>query len=683
MSNVVTFEDLNRMKREILGQSAPASIVKEVAASTKFRRMFNSDMSLGRALTGPQFIDTVAIEDGAVTAEKLVATLVLSTTIIAGEESPGDRITLNGSGMSAHATVNGTPNQQYFTLNSTGWSVGTGSQQISFVNSTGTLSVPAAVITSLTIADVGDGQLGGEYYTGSTSTSLPRLSLSVAGVKMYNAAGAQTVNMNAATGAFTLSSDPSGANRITMSDGGIELWKSSTRQFYLQAGGATNAVEMILTGPSVGQYIGLNPSDGLWLGASTFAGAATKFRVTPAGVLNATSAVISGAITATSGTLQDLSVSGALTITGSGVFRSGATTGARVEMDSSGFYQYGSSGTGTPRARLLATGAGALGISTSYSSGVINWTTAGALTLGGFTVTDSLLASGTGGSYVTVSSGATAFSAGGATPSTAPFRVTNAGAVTATTISASALTITGNATFSGGTLALPNGGSISSATLDINGSGAGAGTMANMRLDGVTTIGTGGSIVDSNGSTWDENGITLASTGTFGDAIVWETSGVAKASIYTGASSLQLEFNSGTPKAGLQITASAVTLSTASFAAALVLSNSTGLSYATASRTAYLADSNGDMRAYRHMMPGNQTSVHMTSAGTHMDIKLSDAAGSSGFRILDSSGSVVWLVNSDGQMSLPGSDLTAVGSLYGRVPVAFNGGTKYIALYNA
>ena len=416
--------------------------------------------------------------------------------------------------------------------------------------------------------------------------------------------------------------------------------------------------------------------------------ASAPFHVTSAGALAATGAVISGNITATGGTLQTLDVSGALTITGSGVFRSGATTGARIELDSSGLYQYGSSGTGTPRARLLATGAGALGISTSYSAGVINWTTAGALTLGGFTVTDSLLASGTGGSYVTVSSGATAFSAGGATPSSAPFRVTNAGAVTATTISASALTITGNATFSGGTLALPNGGSISSSVLDINGSGGSPGTFSNMNLDGTTTIASGGKIIDTEGSYWDSTGIVLVSAGSFGDAIRWQTSGADKGSIYTSGNGIIVRGGSGGATDGiLSIFPTVATLSVSNDSSyARVDSSGTNRFEVVTGSTIRLAISSaGNVTLTNKLYPGDsatQAAVYLASGGTHMDVRLSDSAGSSGFRVLDSAGSVVWLVNSDGQMALPGSDTSALGAYYGRVPVAFNGGTKYIALYS-
>ena len=51
--------------------------------------------------------------------------------------------------------------------------------------------------------------------------------------------------------------------------------------------------------------------------------------------------------------------------------------------------------------------------------------------IGGFNIGSNLLSAGATTNYVTMSTGATAFSAGSATPSTAPFRVTNAGMLTA------------------------------------------------------------------------------------------------------------------------------------------------------------------------------------------------------------------------------------------------------------
>ena len=529
-----TADDLAALKRDILREIG-AQYDDRLVKVEKWRRILEMDRSTGRLLTGPQFIDTVAIDDGAITAAKLEADLVLSTSIIAGAASPADRLELAATGLTAYGTVSGTPNTNTVSIGANGnFTLGVSPNQVTFVASTGVLTVPSAVISGLTIAAVGSGNIGGTY---STASSNPKLQLSTAGIQMFNSGGTRTVFLDSSNGNFTLSNDPAGSSRMNLTPGSIEVYRGGIRQFYLTGDGSSNTVEMLLTGGGAGQYVGLNAVDGIWLGASTFASA--PFRVTPGGAVTATSASITGAITATSGSLQTLSVDGTLTMGASGLFRTGSST-TRAEMDNTGFYLYQA---GSTRLPLLATGAGALGINATYPSGVIAWTAAGALTVGGFTVTDTLLSSGTGGSFVTMSSGSTAFSAGGGTPSSAPFRVTSGGALTSATltgaITASSLSITGTASFSGGTLTLPNGGSITSTTVDINGSGGGSpGTMSNLNIDGTITLATGGKIIDADGSFWDQSGIVLVSSGSYGDAIRWRTSGSDKGTIYTNASTM-------------------------------------------------------------------------------------------------------------------------------------------------
>ncbi len=65
-------------------------------------------------------------------------------------------------------------------------------------------------------------------------------------------------------------------------------------------------------------------TNGIYLGNETFANA--EFRVSPAGAVTATSATISGDITATSGSLSSLAVSGALTVGTSGKITGGTST---------------------------------------------------------------------------------------------------------------------------------------------------------------------------------------------------------------------------------------------------------------------------------------------------------------------------------------------------------------------
>lgn len=106
----------------------------------------------------------------------------------------------------------------------------------------------------------------------------------------------------------------------------------------------------------------------LWIGNATAASA--TFRVTKGGALTASSAVISGSITATAG-----EISGNLLVTGT--LQSSASANTGYKLSSTGLRTWNSSNTQT--AQILADGSGWLGASTTFA-----WTTAGALTLGGF-----------------------------------------------------------------------------------------------------------------------------------------------------------------------------------------------------------------------------------------------------------------------------------------------------------
>uniref|UniRef100_A0A6M3KTY1 Uncharacterized protein n=1 Tax=viral metagenome TaxID=1070528 RepID=A0A6M3KTY1_9ZZZZ len=83
------------------------------------------------------------------------------------------------------------------------------------------------------------------------------------------------------------------------------------------------------TGTDIAVLSGANPTYRMWIGAVL--GADSPFRVTKAGALSASGATISGAITATSGSLGSLSVTGTLTLAGSGLLQTDST-GARVVL---------------------------------------------------------------------------------------------------------------------------------------------------------------------------------------------------------------------------------------------------------------------------------------------------------------------------------------------------------------
>lgn len=162
---------------------------------------------------------------------------------------------------------------------------------------------------------------------------------------------------------------------------------------------------------------------GFWAGAADPASAG--FSVNTAGALNATGATISGALTATTLTATGSGSIGGWTI-GSTSLTSGSGS-TRVGLDNGGTNPAIYAGSSTPAsAPFRVTNAGAV----TATSGAI----------GGWTLGSTSLTSGSGATTVGLDSGGTnpSIYAGSATPASAPFRVTNAGAVTA-----SNLTVTG------------------------------------------------------------------------------------------------------------------------------------------------------------------------------------------------------------------------------------------------
>ena len=225
--------------------------------------------------------------------------------------------------------------------------------------------------------------------------------------------------------------------------------------------------------------------------------------------------------------------------------------------------------------------------------------------IGGWTIDSTGIRLGSGSTARGMDTGSTAFYAGSATPSTAPFHVTTAGVLTASgaTISgsstfsgslsgatgtfsggvtASSLSITGTASFSGGSMTLPNGGSITSSTVDLN-----QGTLANLTVDGTLTLGSGGKVVDADGSFWDQSGIVLKSAGSYGDSLKWQVGGSDAGTIYASAGNL-------TMAQGTQ------------FAVGASLSlNSTNWSLFDAGASGGMRSNSGHIQANNRIYPGN------------------------------------------------------------------------------
>ena len=236
------------------------------------------------------------------------------------------------------------------------------------------------------------------------------------------------------------------------------------------------------------------------------------------------------------------------------------------------------------------------------STGAIT-STAG--TIGGLTIDGtSGLILGTGASTRGISTGATAFYAGSATPASAPFRVGTDGAVVCSNLTISTVT---------GTLAstnIPNldagkitTGTINASTINVTnlnasnlasgsvGSGAagvGLGGTNGLTVNGTLTIGSGGKIIDADGSYWDQNGIVLVSAGTYGDSIRWRVAGTDAGSLYCDSTAM-------TVRSGSAVTGKDLTIS------------GNKISIVGAGTNLYVGYNSGKVQTTQNFYPGNTT----------------------------------------------------------------------------
>ncbi|MFA5936477.1 MAG: hypothetical protein WC822_01220 [Candidatus Paceibacterota bacterium] len=458
-----------------------------------------------------------------------------------------------------------------------------------------------------------------------------------------------------------------------------------------------------------------------------------EFYVTATGELYATSATITGAITATSGRLDDLSVRGILELGPSGVVRTAGTTG--WNSGSGLYYDYN---TGAPRFSLgntsssaglawstaaglevkgtitatsgsfsgdvVVTGgnAGFRAGQTAYNTGTGFWLgnvggsprfsigngstenltwNGSALTVRGtlnaddgylntlsltgpltLTTSSSVIQStgasyGSTGLFLGYSGAAYKFSLGnkltfdgsnlsingGGTFSGALSAASGsfAGSLTAATGSLGALSIAGALTFGGGgSISLPGSGTITSSTLDIN-----SGNMGGLTVDGNITVGTGGAILFGSGADdyLDDDILHFTITSTQAGKVRMQKAATNRHAIlysYDDAANV----------------------------------------YSTLGVTTSAPVSNYNSVAFKAM-------VDLSSAGV-AHLQAVDSGGTVVNDVyVDAVNDRVRLIATDirfeGKPYFQGSDTTAAGTYYGRVPVTFNGLTKYLHLFNA
>jgi len=373
---------------------------------------------------------------------------------------------------------------------------------------------------------------------------------------------------------------------------------------------------------------------------------------------------------------------GALSVTGDFIAGSGATT--MGYSPGNGLYI----GHATPGSAPFRVNNGGDLVATSATiTGAITASTLtaeGSGSIAGFTI-DGVngVKYGSGATTRGISRGSTTFYAGSATPGSAPFRVSSAGALVASSATITGTINTGTLTATGGTI----GG------LTINASDL--------------TIGSGKKIYFGSGQN-DYLG---------DDRIHLEVaaSSVARIDIGDGGTTYINELRGAVDSTWSDMTL--ISSSAGSRAAALTLHAANADNLTSISMTAWpnsgnvpyvRVDSDGDVvidhgasaanfATFRsdghvtfegHFFPGTgtgpQSTSYISSDGTGgLDFTLGDDAGTDAFYIRDSGANDLFGVNSNGQLIRPiTNDSTALGSYFGRVPIYINGSLKYLAVYS-
>ena len=181
----------------------------------------------------------------------------------------------------------------------------------------------------------------------------------------------QSTNWGASTG-----------SRYNLNDGTIQLGGSAAPKFSVSATGVLTAVDAIISGAISAGTINIGGDDttsfhvdatgGIWSGSSIANKATAPFRVSSAGALVATSATISGTITATAGTVGGFTINGT-----SGLYAGAGATRVQMKPGAAGVGGIWTGGTLVADAKnyLDVDGSGWL------ADGNISWDAAGLLSL--------------------------------------------------------------------------------------------------------------------------------------------------------------------------------------------------------------------------------------------------------------------------------------------------------------
>ena len=361
-------------------------------------------------------------------------------------------------------------------------------------------------------------------------------------------------------------------------------------------------------------------------------------------------------------------------------------------------------------------------------------------TIGGWTIGATDLTSDAGATGM-ASSGGYRIWVGDATPANAEFRVSSAGALTATSA-----TITGDITATSGTLGTLSitgtlnmaSGSIFKSGMTAHGTGSGwwfennAGTpiMAigsnsssgfsfngtNMYLFGQAVIGTievstngnirsgassyasgTGWILEYNGGTprfrvgtatsgtnylaFDGTNIEMRGKLKFGSGGNSYLDGTIQHFELTGSNTAVIEMKAGAANPAIQIEGFANSTDAQSTYSATA-TNAGTLRAGSVFVNATAADNTTNVTV-RASKSGVTQSEFVAEGDGYAYVGLGDSAGAKNFEVRDSSGAMVLGVNSNGELIRPiTNDATALGAYYGRVPIYINGSLKYLGVYS-
>jgi hypothetical protein len=242
--------------------------------------------------------------------------------------------------------------------------------------------------------------------------------------------------IEATAGAVTINADFINAGSLNIGD--LDANALTATNFSV-----TNAG--VMTAGSGNNVAVISPTDAtyrLWLGHST--GASAPFSVTSTGAISATSGSVGGwTLSSTSLTGGDTTISSVGDIT--------LGTGSNVARLSSSDPAYrlwlGGSTASTAPFRVTSTGS-----FTATDANITGAVSASSGQIGGFTIGATSLTAGSGATAVGIVPASFPFFAGSSTASTAPFRVTSAGSLTATDASITGTITTANITATGGTV---------------------------------------------------------------------------------------------------------------------------------------------------------------------------------------------------------------------------------------